>query len=216
MTDHAGFVADSIEELLLSLAEGVREAQEALNELPPVDQFGRPQNGYHLPFLDFEIEVDIKTVEVQTSAGTVLRRTFAPKSSSTGTTEIASKISGRIVSVPPGEGLPVARLIATSQQASARQHDIAVRAVNTAGEILSGKRVEFNIDMEASTRLSEADGVNLPAKRAGTRLAEAQVTTDNDGIARTRLSIASNEAPNAVFSVAITLGLTTTSLIIST
>ena len=217
MTDHAGFVADSIEELLLSIAEGVREAQEALNELPPVDQFGRPQNGYHLPYLDFDIEVDIQTVEVPVSGGNkVMKRVFKPATRTTDRRDISSKISGRIVSVPPGEGLPVARLIASANQASARQFDIAVRAANTAGEILSGKRLEFNIDMEASARLSAAEGVRLASKRAATRLTEAQVTTDDEGVAATRLSIASNEVRGAVFSIAITLGLTTVSLVVST
>lgn len=216
MTDETGFVADSIEELLLSIADGVREAQEALNALPPVDQFGRPQNGYHLPYLDFDIEVEISSVTVDSGGKKILRRVFSPKNSSTGSKEVTSRISGRLVSIPPGEGLPVPRLLTSSTKASARQHDITVRAANSAGEVLAGKRIEFNIDLEASTKLSAAEGINFRQKRAGTRLTEAEVVTDAEGVAHTRLTVASNEVPRAVISVAVTLGLATTSLIIST
>ena len=55
------FVGNSIEELLVSLAEGVREAQIALNEGPLVGPSGRPLATYHLPYLDFTIQVDMQT-----------------------------------------------------------------------------------------------------------------------------------------------------------
>ena len=61
MPDDSRFVAESIEEMLVALADGVREAQEALSDAQPVDVFGRPMPTYHIPYLDFEIAVEIET-----------------------------------------------------------------------------------------------------------------------------------------------------------
>lgn len=215
MSNESRFVANSIEELLVSLADGVREAQEALNDLPPLDDFGRPQNTYHLPFLDFEVEVEMQTVTVE-SGGTAMRKILVgPRASTTGTREISSKISGRLVAVPPGEGLPVARLIAASERTSLRKHAISVRAANSAGEVLAGKRVEFNIDMEASQRLSAAESVTLGQKKARTKLDVAEAVTDEQGQAATALTLDSREPAGASFVVTVNLGPTATSLIIS-
>ena len=67
MTNPAQFVSDSIEATLVAIAEGVRDAQEALNAIPAMDSFGRALPTYHLPYLDFTIAVSVSTQ--QTSDG---------------------------------------------------------------------------------------------------------------------------------------------------
>ena len=45
MTQSSKFVANSVEQILLGLARGLRDAQAVLDDLPPTDAFGRPQPG---------------------------------------------------------------------------------------------------------------------------------------------------------------------------
>ena len=81
--------------------------------------------------------------------------------------------------------------------------------------MLAGKRVEFNIDIEASQRLSAAESVTLGAKKARTRLDLAEAVTDEEGVAATALSLDSREPAGASFVVTVNLGATATNLIIT-
>ena len=83
MDDDNRLVAESIEELLVALASGVREAQEALNEAEPIDSFGRPMPAYHIPYLDFELGVDVETTH-QTGGRPLLLTRRLPRRRSRG------------------------------------------------------------------------------------------------------------------------------------
>jgi hypothetical protein len=186
-------IAESLEGLLVSIAEGVREAQDALNGAPPLDAYGRPMPLYHMPYLDFEIQVEMETVTTE-SGGIRLRiNPLGGKDSSKSTSEISSKISGRLVAIPPGEGVPVPVLNMLSERLSARQHKIIITATNSAGEILAGQAIELNINLPASQQLSalddDKDNKNwnkvLPSMRTRIHVQDVILITDENGSAET-------------------------------
>ncbi len=198
------FVSESLEALLVSIADGVREAQDALNNIKPVDAFGRAMPTYHMPYLDFELQVEMETVT--TASGSRFLRINPKTGSSSSTREVTSTISGRLVAVPPGDGLPTPLLTLSSQWKKSRVYEINVSAVNSAGEILAGQAIELNINLEASRQLSETEGVKLPAKLEGTNVSEAILITDETGSASTLFTIGARIPAKAVLVLSAELG----------
>ncbi|MES2442985.1 MAG: hypothetical protein V4574_09150 [Pseudomonadota bacterium] len=190
MASDGKLVADSIEEMLVSLAEGVREAQEALNALAPFDSFGRASPGYFIPHLDFELEVDIET-ETNNAGRPIFKvlaaRAGSASSSSSSKSHTTSRLSGRIIAVPPGEGLPIPQLALSAESATGAVSTLTVTATNSAGERLAGQQIELNIDVEASKALSRGASPALP----DARLKDALLVTDDQGQASTTLTVSS-------------------------
>lgn len=182
MSTDSRFVSESLEALLVSIADGVREAQDALSAVPPLDAYGRPMPSYHLPHLDFEVKVDMETV---TTGGGLMFLRLNPLGGGGSNTnrDISSTISGRLVAIPPGEGLPLPLLMISSVRETTRRHRIQITAINSAGEILANERIELNINMDASRKLSATEGVTLTSKRAGTKLSDVLLTTNEEGVA---------------------------------
>ena len=207
MPDESRFVAESIEEMLVALANGVREAQEALSEGQPVDVFGRPMPTYHIPYLDFEIAVEVET-QRQDNGKPILRVVGKPAATGSRASETRSTLSGRLVAVPPGEGLPIPVLRLAAEAAGARRRRISVQLSNSAGELLVGQRVELNIDPVASQQLTSASDPAASAPRPGTRLAEAVLVTDSRGEAETEISLDPAEHARAVIVLAAQVGTT--------
>lgn len=206
MSNDSQHISESLEALLVSIADGVREAQNSLSSAPPIDIYGRPVTSYHIPYLDFEVQVEMETVTTE-SGGIRLRiNPLGGKTSTTKTSETSSTLSGRLVAIPPGEGLPVPSLYMLSERISARQHKILVTATNSAGEVLVGQAIELNINMEASRQLSLIDGINLTSKRAGTNVEDAILVTDENGTAETVLRIDSNLPSKASLVLTAELG----------
>lgn len=195
MTKESQFVSDSIEAMLVAIAEGVRDAQEALNAIPAIDSFGRALPTYHLPYLDFTIAVSVSTQTTQ-DGRPFIRLMAAPRSSQS--SDLRSTVSGRFVASPPGEGLPTAQLSIASQP-SAAGHVLRLTASNSAGEILAGQRIELNIDPTASAALSAG-----PAPTG--RLKDAIVITDEDGTAETEITFDAGARPQSTIVVTALLG----------
>jgi hypothetical protein len=57
MSTQANNNALSLHEILLSISDSLNEAQNQLRNMPPYDQYGRPNTLYQLPYLDFSLEV---------------------------------------------------------------------------------------------------------------------------------------------------------------
>ncbi len=210
MSDPVDFVENSIGQLLVALADGVREAERALSSGPSVDESGRAVTRYALPYLDFTINVSVEVKSAQVSGGLkglpVLRLFPAPSSGGSENREARSSISGRLVAVPAGDGLPAPRIRLTPGPNIAQKASISLLVTNSAGEVLAGQPVELNLDLPASAILSKARGVaNLP-RREGTRLADGIVTTDATGRATTQLLLDRGEAPQALFVVTASIG----------
>lgn len=181
------FVAESLAELLSAIADGVREAQESLSQMPSIDAFGRPLPTYHMPYLDFQLQVDMDTT-VTESGQRLLRVLPIAARDKSSTQQISSTLSGRFVAIPPGEGLPTPVLSLTNTRLTARSHELHVHLMNTAGEALVGVPVEINLMEEASIELSAAQGVSLSGLR-DSHLSHAVVFTDENGMATTQLTI---------------------------
>ena len=218
MASDAKLVADSLEEMLVSIAEGVREAQEALDGLAPFDAFGRPVPGYFIPHLDFELLVDIET-ETNSQGRPIFkvmaaRDIFGGGGSSTSNTKshTTSRIAGRLVAIPPGEGLPVPQLVLTAEKVDSGVTRLTVRAANTAGELLAGQRIELNIDEEASKALSRGANPTLPEAR----LKEAVLVTDEQGQAATTLTVSDGGASGRQLLVVAQLGIATARVMVGT
>ncbi|NLE97822.1 MAG: hypothetical protein GX596_07510 [Propionibacterium sp.] len=203
------FIADTLETVIVGIADSLTEAQEQLSSAAPLDGFGRPNTQYRLPYLDFELGFRLVTQTSQDGRRAFLF--FKPTGSSSTSNEVTSTISGRFVAIPPGEGmpLPVVRL-ATSGTGATRQ--LTVSAANTAGELLAGATVQLNVDVEASEALSAAAGVASPGIAAGVALGAAVVTTDGAGEATTDISFGAALPEAAVVLVTAEIGTTITRL----
>ena len=233
-------VAGTLQEILVAMADGLREAQEALNEVPPIDAFGRPSNSYHLPYLDFAIKVVAETTRGDEESAesplpqlhwasrrsrTVMRslpqltfHTYEPGSpvNETSSLELTSTLSGRFVSVPPGEGMPIVRLQATAEKGDgARDHDLEVMVSNSAGERLGDVDVEFNIDVAATRALTNAGGVEFEDRKPATKLESGVVATNADGVARNTLVFSPAEPKEATFVIVINVGAVSTNLTVT-
>jgi len=204
MSEQSRFVGNSLEELLVSLAEGVREAQIALNDGPLVGPSGRPLATYQLPYLDFTIRVDMETRA--DSGGRPVALLFMPKAQGVSSSEVHSTISGRLVATPPGDGLPVPRITIAAGGNIGGEAALTLTVTNSAGERLANQPVELNIDDADSQALSAARGVNGLTRLPGTRLRDALVTTNAEGRASTALKIEDQQAGKGVLVVVASVG----------
>lgn len=195
------FAEDSIEAMLVAIADGVREAQQALSEAPPLDGYGRPLPRYQLPYVDFSIQVQMQSV--QSGAGRGIVRFLKP--AATNSQGLTSTISGRLSAIPPGEGLPVPRLLASSKMTGPRKYALAFLATNSAGEALAGQTLELNFNRLASAELSRAAGVSLDSA-GNSKLDEALLQTGQDGAAITNLTVDAQLPAKAVLVYTAELG----------
>ncbi len=206
MPESSQFVGNSIEELLVSLADGLREAQLALNSGPLVDASGRPVVTYQLPYLDFTVQVDMQT-RTDTGGRPVALLFMARPSTSSTDQRVTSTISGRLVATPPGEGLPVPRIGLTVGDLDDSRVALNLSVANSAGERLANQRVELNIDDTESEALSAARAITSFRRSPATRLNDAIVTTGPDGNAATTLAIgAADLGTRAVVVVVASIG----------
>jgi hypothetical protein len=241
MSDAGSFVAGTIEDILVSLAQGIRDAQNRLNALEPFDEYGRPRAQYYLPQLDFTLKIN--AVETKTTengpAPTARMHSLAyqrsdllgfemaravpinfalaspSRTSSSATNEVYSTISGRFVAVPPNEGMPqIALAIAASPHPQGgRKRSISVTSAHAAGDPVGGATVEFNIDPVATAALN-----NLSAPVVVDHVHFFQsgaVVTDAAGVATTAIDFAAAPAGIAKLLVVANLGPVRASLLIA-
>ena len=209
MNNHE-FIEGTIESLIGSIADGVKEAQDSLNDIPAVDMHGRPTPSYHIPYVDFDIAVNLsmrQTRETEGSSTTlpVLKRLrFSPAKQSQ-TADISSHVSGRIVSVPPGEGLPIIELMADEdpEKRTARERLIRVLARNSQGELIQGRKVEININWELSASLNSDRPFN---RNTVARLENSALITHENGMVETHLHFRNNARVGTVILLDINLG----------
>jgi hypothetical protein len=204
-TPEGQFVGSSIEELLVALATGLREAQAALNSGPLTDANGRPLATYHLPYLDFNLQVDVATLV--SARGRPIALTFTQRADSSGepsARSIRSQISGRFVATPPGDGLPVVQLRLSASAPKSGKAEISVEASNSAGEVLRDQPIEMNIDWATSKRLSASVGNTTATPPPTLNLDKAIAVTDDAGKARVNLMVPTTLAGKLL--VAVTAG----------
>ncbi|WP_028671786.1 hypothetical protein [Saccharospirillum impatiens] len=203
------FIADTLESILVGMAESLREAQEELNSIAPLDGYGRPAPQYRIPHLDFEVGFQL-TSETRTDGG--IRLFFAPAKSGETSKEVTSRITGRFIAVPPGEGMPVPRLTAEIQSTGNRR-TVTLAATTSAGEVLTGADIELNLDRDASLGLSAAAGVSSP-RLSAVSLDRAVLQTDASGLAVAEVQLGGSLQTAAVVVLVAELGFETLRLVI--
>lgn len=57
MSNQSNIHSLALQDILLSIADSLNQAQQQLNNVAPYDQYGRPNTVYHLPYLDFTLKV---------------------------------------------------------------------------------------------------------------------------------------------------------------
>ena len=197
------FIADTLETVLVGLADSLTEAQEQLSDTPPLDSFGRPNPQYRLPYLDFEIGFRLVTQTTQDGRRAFLF--FKPTGSSTSNNEVTSRISGRFVAIPPGEGMPLPMLSLTVTGSGATRQ-LTLQAANTSGEALAGATVQLNVDVATSQALSATAGVPDPRIAGNVTFTSAVLTTDPVGQASTEVTLGDQLRTEAVVLITAELG----------
>lgn len=167
----------ALHEILLGIADSLNQAQQQLRNMPPYDEYGRPNTMYQLPYLDFSLQVT-SDFESTTQTSTPISPTipaignigkvqsgllrFNPQTvvatSNNQKSHIASTISGRFVAVMPNEGVPQVNLTVATQgpelQTSIARFVINVSIANTLNEKFPNTTVEFNFDAETSHNIN--------------------------------------------------------------
>lgn len=105
MADQSKIHSLALQDILLSIADSLNQAQLHLNNVQPYDQFGRPNTTYHLPYLDFTLKVYSEfneTIEPVSDAAAAIPSgtNTGSGTSTTGTTigSIKPNIAGRVAS----------------------------------------------------------------------------------------------------------------------
>jgi hypothetical protein len=220
MSDPSDFVSGTIDDLLLSMAEGLVHAQQQLDQLQTVDALGRPGPTYQLPYLDFDLRVTAQFVTDPTLDQKYASKALAPGGSRhlmmraiqpADTTiegfkgEIVSNLRGRFVAVPPNAGKPPLVVTTAVEQVDPQHHGLRVSVRTALGEPVPGLEVHFNLDAALSIVLSAADSVVITALQPSTVLAQGVVVTNASGVAETTLvtSAATPEPAGASIVVAV-------------
>ena len=198
----------TLDDFLLSLADGVTQAQAELARAgvlgPPGAQFS-----YHLPRLEFELKLNLRVVEdaalsnryqairpVRSGDRHLMFRPALPGAapgSGGSTLDIAATLRGELLAVPANEGLPATRLSIDIDAREPKAPRVIVQARNTAGEALAGLAVEFNVDREETLALA-VDGQGGRVAE-GTAFKAGRVLTDADGVAIAELQLGNDQKP---------------------
>lgn len=207
-------MALGLQELLVSLAESLNLAQRELREMPPADEHGRPHVLYHLPYLDFELNVEFQSSQhqipqpvVPASGSQPIRRAPGPLASkltltpvagtspqkSSGETHVqkySSRIAGRFVATLPNDGLPPLRMLFTSEKITSNSKDasyykLMITLLYPDGKPVPGKRAEINFDEYTTLRLNNNQKLTAPPMLSPA----AMGFTDERGIFSTQVAI---------------------------
>ncbi len=159
----------ALHEIVLSIADSLNEAQETLRSVSPYDEYGRPNTLYHVPYLDFNLEVisQFETSQTGSSGGNGIR--FTPFRSTETTTKnqgvITSNISGKFVAAMPNEGLSQVLLqgsaVANEVTGTYASYTLTVKAIQPNNEFIAGQRIELNFDATTSSGINS--GINVIA-----------------------------------------------------
>lgn len=195
----------TIDDFLLSLAEGVSHAQV---ELARAGVSGPPgaQVLYQLPRVEFELKMNLAVVQDQVLSQRYryLRAIrpndkhllFKPLTSeeASSTLEIAATVTGAFIAVPANNGLPAPVMRTVVDPSDPQAPSVRVSVSNAAGEPMPGVEVQLNVDREESVALNRAAGLDF-AVAPGTGFDQGVLVTDAGGTAHTVLRIDAGQAP---------------------
>lgn len=170
----------ALNEILLSISNSLNEAQQQLRNMPPYDEYGRPNTMYQLPYLDFNLEVisQFESSEIVKAndnrslaqANKINALRFVPfRSAETATKDvgtITSTISGRFVAVMPNEGLQPVFISCDTKLSKTEtgnvEYLLTVKLSHADNSPVSGQRIEVNFDQETSRNLNPGTNIGVP------------------------------------------------------
>ncbi len=214
----------ALHEILLTIADSLNQAQHQLRNMPPYDEYGRPNPIYQLPYLDFNLEVTSEivaesTTNTQITAGantayaqksmlTAIpmasqRLAFSPRnttteSSNSSSNKITSTISGRFVAVMPNEGLPQVIIGLEAIKVTATKYNLEARLSYATSEPVIGQKVEINFDEQSSLSINN----NLPVAKVPVFSPTKEGFTDANGVYKTSITIDPADANKTIIFVA--------------
>jgi hypothetical protein len=195
----------TLDDFLLSLADGITRAQDELTRAALQDPSGR-QYAYHLPRVEFELKMNLRVVEdtglsdryrtLRLNRPTDKHLLFKPATadSASSTLDIAAVVRGAFVSVPANGGLPGTSVSTSVDTKEVQAPVVRVIVANTAGEPVPSTEVQFNVDREESSALTSAAGGQFTLA-PDTAFDQGVVVTDKQGVARSTLRIGSRQLP---------------------
>lgn len=187
-------ISDSLDDYLVSLADGLAEAQLRLDDMASVS--GPEGIRYQIPKLEFDLKVDFSLqVNTEESGEPVKRFLIKAKndsSTSTNSTQsVTSTLSGSFVAVPVNQGTPAHVVETELVRRSANEVVLNVYVYHANGEPAANVEVEVNIDRERSDSLNKAE--RRAVLKSATELSEGVLLTSTEGVATTQLIIAAQE-----------------------
>lgn len=187
-------ISDSLDDYLVSLADGLAEAQLRLDDMAAVS--GPEGIRYQIPKLEFDLKVDFSLqVNTEENGEPVKRFLIKAKNESSTTTNskqsVTSTLSGSFVAVPINQGTPAHVIETELVRKNATLMVLNVYVYHANGEAAANVEVEVNIDRERSDLLNKADG--LASLKPATELSEGVLLTSAEGVASTQLVIAAKE-----------------------
>jgi hypothetical protein len=210
MANEVRELASTIDDYLLSIAAGLRKAQEEFDALAT----GPDASGttYAVPKLDFKLKMTVNISDAPAIANKyklknkplrpgkkflVLKPVSmadVPASGLKG--EAVSTIDASFVSVPANGGKTPILLESVIREISNTEAQTVVEVFTADGRPVVNAVVEFNLDREASLLLNENR-----ALQPGTDFEKAVIRTDKDGTARGLLKIAETESSSIIIAI---------------
>ncbi len=216
MADIDSYLSSSIDDYLLSIAEGIRLAQSRLDRLQANP--GGASWSYYLPKLEFELKMTVEMVESKTISAKlggdrlrpsedrhlVLRPLQPSPSAQTQQIQVeaASVIRGTFVAVPANAGRPALLLRSHITKIAPNELEVGVELLDSAGGKQAGLEVHFNLDREASRSASAAKGLDIELA-PDTYLSEGVVVSDAEGRATSTLVLAANEVAGRIVVISL-------------
>lgn len=188
-------ISDSLDDYLVSLADGLAEAQLRLDDMASVS--GPEGIRYQIPKLEFDLKIDFSLhVSSEESGEPVKRFLIKAKNESSSSTNskqnVTSTLSGSFVAVPVNQGTPAHVIETELTRISAQEVVLNVYVNHANGDPADAVEVEVNIDRDRSDEMNSKEGRS--ALKARTELNEGVLLTSDQGIASTRLMVAAQEA----------------------
>ena len=218
MADIDTYLSSTIDDYLLSIAEGIQLAQARLDQLQANGSSQGSSWSYYLPKLEFELKVSVELTENKQASAKLGDSRLRPLddrhlmlrplgqvqggTQSQLAVEAASVIRGTFVAIPANAGRPGQVLRSRVTRLGPLEAEFSVEVGDTAGGKQAGVEVHFNIDRDASRQASAAKGLDFDVA-AGTWLAEGVVLTDDEGRGATQLTIDPSEPAGRVIVISL-------------
>ncbi|MCB1735344.1 MAG: hypothetical protein H6981_10780 [Gammaproteobacteria bacterium] len=208
MSQSDEILTGTIDDYLLSIADGIEKAQAVLSKVRVPGQPGTPPTSYIIPSLEFELRMHIELSSAPEPAAPGLTRFGAGKASALSKVmrlaapqagsasqgksigEATSVIKGSFVAVPTNGGKPQPTIQTRIEKISGRRIRVVVSVRGNTGESMPGVEVNFNLDREATAELN----AQLAAPQEGTDMSTALGVTDASGSVSSELIIANQES----------------------